>query len=526
MATPSAVLTQLQNVLVTMPLGRRVSLAATLLAAVGGFGALLWWSTQASFVPLMTGLTAEDASAIVEKLAAAKVPYQIGAGGSTIMVPETQVYELRLKIAGEGLPRGSGVGFEIFNEPGLGVDRFTEELNYQRALEGELQRTLRSLESVRDARVHVVLPKKSLFERKEDRARASVTIHLFPGRQLGGEQVQAVVHLVASAVSGLAPEDVTVVDGAGTVLAKGGDQLAALGQGIAQQRAIERNLEGRVVDILERVVGVGRVAVRVNATLDYAQRENTTESYDPEGAVVRSEQTSEEENGSAGNGAASGVPGARSNLAGAPTPAGTSTGTGSHTGRHVQTRNYEITKAIRHEVQPVGVLQRISAAVLVDGVRKAAADGTTTYSERTPEEMNRLKGLVQKAVGYDPKRGDEIEVQSMAFEPTAIEAADASKAPSVWLPLVIRLWPGLLATAALVGFVVLASRRRNSSSQALVPVPSTVREIEAMMGAPRLGAGPGVGTAPALMAPQTAAPATRPDPAHAAAVIKSWLAES
>jgi flagellar M-ring protein FliF len=506
-----------------MPLTRRLSLTAGLLVGVGGFAGLLWWSTQASFVPLMTGLATQDAGAIVEKLSAMHVPYQIGAGGSTIMVPETQVYELRLKLAGEGLPKGSGVGFEIFNEPNFGIDRFTEELNYQRALEGELQRTLRSLSNVQDARVHIVLPKKSLFERRDDRARASVTIHLFPGRVLAGEQVQAVVHLISSSVAGLDPDEVTVVDGNGSILAKGGDTLAALGQGLSHQRSIEHSLETRVVDILERIVGVGRVAARVSATLDLAQHEDTTESFDPESGVVRSEQTSEEETAGASAAPASGIPGARSNLAAAPTtPTPGLSGATNRVGRHSQTRNFELTKAVRHDVQPVGRLQRISVAVLVDGIRRVGADGAASYTDRTPEEMARIKSLVQKAVGYDAKRGDEIEVQSMAFEPPQVEPASVT-GPSTVLPLVIRLWPALLATVALVGFGFIVTRRGSGAGHSLVQVPSTVREIEAMMSPPQLAAN-GV---PALASPQSQpAPVGRPDPAHAAAVIKGWLAES
>lgn len=518
-----------------MAQGRRLTLLLGLLVGLGGMGALIWWSTQSSYVPLMTGLATEDAAAIVEKLSASHTPYQLGAGGSTILVPETQVHELRLRLAGEGLPRGSGVGFEIFNEQGLGVDRFTEELNFQRALEGELARTLRTLDGVKDARVHIVLPKKGLFERKEDHARAAVTLHLHPGRTLAGEQVQAVVHLVSSAIAGLSTEDVTVVDGGGAVLAKGGDALASLGAGFAHQRAMEKNFENRVIDILERVVGQGRVAVRATATLDYSQREDTTERFDPESAVVRSEQVSEEEaGGGAGagktNAAAGGIPGARSNLAGAPNPPAPAAAP--RTSHKTQTRNYELNKEIRREVQPQGRLIRLSVAVLVDGARKPGADGAMTYVERTPDELGRLTALVQKAVGFDARRGDQVEVQSMPFEQPAPEPVPVAGTPS-WIPLVIRLWPAILATAALVGFIVLATRRRGSIRAELLPVGSTVRELEAMMSGRSLPSAPAGGPAalPAahhgttLDAARLAAQGARPDPAHAAAVIKGWLSE-
>jgi flagellar M-ring protein FliF len=531
MANPAAAVTQARSVWEGMSSGGKITLVLGLIVGLGGFGGLLWWSSQSTYVPLMTGLSQEDAAAIVEKLGAAHSPYQLGAGGSTVLVPETMVYDLRLKMAAEGLPRGGGVGFEIFNEPSLGQDRFTEELNYQRALEGELQRTLRTLEGVKDARVHVVLPKKGLFERKEDHARASVTVHMHSGRQLAGEQVQAIVHLVSSSVAGLTPEDVTVVDGSGQVMAKGGDTLAALGGGLAHQRAIEQSLEARVGEILERVVGQGKVAVRVTATLDFSQREDTTETYDPESAVIRSEQVSEEEQGPSGGAAAAaasnaqagGIPGARSNLAGAPGQPTTLAGAAPRSGRKSQTRNFELNKSIRKELQPQGRLQRLSVAVIVDGIRKPGAGGAVEYTERTPEELARFTALVQKAVGFDGRRGDEVEVQSMAFEPAAPEPAPVSVVP-IWVPVVMRMWPALLATTALGLFIFLITRRRASRGE-LVPVGSTVRELEAMMTGHQLPT-PAAPTPSLNPAARVLAEAGRPDPAHAAAVIKGWLAES
>ena len=205
-------------------------------------------------------------------------------------MPEEQVHELRLQLAGEGLPRGGNVGFEIFDSPSFGMSHFAEQLNYHRALEGELRRTIRQLDAVREARVHIVMPEKSFFREQEQPATASVTVQLAAGRHLSGTQVQAIVHLVSASVQGLSPQQVTVVDSAGTILAKGGESANDSGAELDKQRALERGLEDRVQHLLVPLVGEGHSVVRVSAALDFSHVERTSEKYDPGSSIVRSEQ--------------------------------------------------------------------------------------------------------------------------------------------------------------------------------------------------------------------------------------------
>ncbi len=503
------------------PASRRLMASLSVLAGVGMFVGLLVLASWQSYVPLMTNLTPEDASQIVNKLQAMRSPYKLAQGGSAVLVPEDRVHELRLQMAGEGLPRGGNVGFEIFDEPSFGMSHFSEQLNYRRALEGELRRTIRQIEAVRDARVHIVVPEPSLFKEQEQPATASVNLQLLAGRHLGPTQVQSIVHLVAAAVAGLSPNHVTVVDSAGNILAKGGESPGNLGVVLERQRAVERSIEERVQQILIPLVGEGHVVVRASASLDFSKTDKTTETFDPAAAVVRSEQFSEEHK--QGVATPSGIPGSKANLTGAEkatTPAGDS-------GRKLQTRNFEINRVVQHETGAEGRLARLSVAVLLDGVTVTGADGKAKMQERSVEEIGRITDLVRRTVGYDADRDDQVIVQSMLYATPTVEAVE-SHDPPAWLAYVSRFWLPVLSTVAtlMVLSFLLRAAKRSADSTEVFEHPRSLREMEGMLGgqpylagasaAGALGPGPGI-------ARRTDLP--RPEPERAAEVLKNWLSE-
>lgn len=499
---------------------RQLSAVLVIAVCMTLFGAMVYMGTREDLVPLMTNLAADDANEIAGKLQAQHIPFQVTADGGVILVPADQVHAVRLKLAGEGLPKGGGVGFELFNDNGLGMSNFAEQINYRRALEGELRRTIRTMGGVRDARVHIVVPKPTVFRSEEQSARASVTLNLVGGRRLDGEQVKSIVHLVASAVEGLSPDNVTVVDTHGAMLSRGGDAQAALDERLRYQRTVENGLEQRVIEILERALGPNSVSVRVSAEIDYTATEKMTEEYDPDSSVVRSEQLSEEQARNAQS-SASGVPGVRSNVAGGAPP--NNPLNGNETKRQAQTRNYEFNKVTSKEVGPLGRLARLSVAVVVDGQQKKDADGKSTSQSRTAEELERIKELVKKSVGYDLQRGDQVEVQNMAFAPVEAELPPNE----TWTQFVPKLGRPMVA---MVGLLLLALilrplLRRESFEPQVLQAPRTVREIEAAMEQRPAFAPPPVALGKEAP-PALALGVGRPDPIKAAGIVKGWLSES
>lgn len=528
---------------------RQVTALVSIVGGILVFIFILSWASKENLVPLMTGLSQEDASQIVERLGADHVAYKLANQGTAILVPEDKVYDIRLRLAGEGLPRGGNVGFELFDSPSFGMSRFAEQLNYRRGLEGELRRSIRQLDAVKEARVHIVVPEQGLFREQDAQATAAVTLHMQPGRTLGKSQVQAIVHLVSSSVAGLSPDHVTVVDSAGAILAKGGESGGGMSGSMEQQKAIEQGIEERVQAILVPIVGSGHVVVRASALLDFARTEKTTETYDPASAVLRSEQTSEEKRSGGGAAQAGGVPGARSNLSGvdkdpvASAASGgeksTTTTTPSTSERHSQTHNFEVNKVLSHEIGAQGRLARLSVAVLVDGVTTVAANGDKTMHERPPEELERFADLVRRAVGFDADRDDQVVVQSMAFE--APVPIDVVPEPNKYLAYAERFWPPVLALlGGIVATIILLRKRPKPDNQQLFESPRTVREMEAaMMGGMGLGqnagmaglagAGAAGGHMPALSAGARAGAGMTEmapvEPKRAASVLKSWLSE-
>jgi flagellar M-ring protein FliF len=399
-----------------IPLGQRLILLVAAAASVATIVATVLWAQRPDYEPLFGNLSPEDAGAIVERLKDGDVPYQLAAGGTTVMVPSTRVHEMRMQLAESGLPSGGGVGFEIFDHTGYGTTDYVQKVNYRRALEGELARTIGAMDRVASARVHLVMPEKRLFARDQEEARASVTLKLRGSQTMESGKVAAVVHLVASAVEGLSPERVTVVDLSGKVLYAGreGDDAAATVNAQAGYRAqLEERLRRRVVDILAPAVGSDAVEVQVAAELDFTRKETTEEMYNPDVSAIRSEQRSKEQ--AEGTSGAAGVTG----VTGGPGNGGGSTSSKTQN----ETINYELNKTVNHIVSPVGQIRRLSVAVLVDGATAAGGGEGGAQQPRSDEDLAKLQALVKKAVGFDAERGDTVEVVSIPFAGLAVPEA-------------------------------------------------------------------------------------------------------
>ena len=403
---------------------RLAAMAAVTLSLIGFFSFLIIRMTTPQMVPLFTDLSLDDSAAIVKDLDRQAIVYEIKGNGTSILVPKEKVGRLRMKLAESGLPKGGGVGYEIFDKSdALGATTFIQNINKLRALEGELSRTIRSLDRVEAARVHLVLPDRPLFSR--DKIDASASIVLKVRGELEQQQVRAIRHLVASAVNGLKPERISVVDETGRLLADGAGSDNPFGGGSADERklAYESRLRREVENIVNSVVGPGHARVQITADFDLNRITQTSDKYDPDSRVVRSSQTREEQSGSSDS--AGGPVSVGNNLPGA---GGNGAGNGNdnnNAGKSDTSRkteeivNYEISRTTKTEVTEAGRVNRISAAVLVDGIYTRNDKGETVYAPRSKEEIDRIAALVRTAIGFDAKRGDQLEVVNLRFaEPT------------------------------------------------------------------------------------------------------------
>lgn len=389
------------------------AMAAVTVALIGFFGFLLVRFSQPPMATLYSDLALQDSASIVKDLERAGTTYELRADGSTILVPKAEVARLRMKMAEAGLPRGGSVGYEIFDKSdSLGTTSFVQNINQLRALEGELARTIRAIERIQQARVHLVIPERALFSRDKQDPSASIALRVQGGLEAG--QIRAIRHLVASAVQGLKPERVSIVDEAGRLLADGaGDANGALGTaGDDRVVSYERRVKNQVEEIVGSVVGQGRARVQVNAELDFNRITQTSDSFDPESRVVRSTQNREESQVST-----EGRDGQVS--VGNELPNATAQGAGGQvrdqSKKSEETVNYEISRTTRTEVVEGGRIKRVSVAVVVDGAYSRDANGNVTYSPRNKEELDRITALVRSAIGYDQKRGDQIEVVNLRF---------------------------------------------------------------------------------------------------------------
>jgi flagellar M-ring protein FliF len=481
---------------------------------VPGLGLVAYqWTAEPDYVPLFASLTAEDAGAIVNQLKAAKTPYRIAGTGDQILVPADKQSELRLRMASQGLPLGGGVGFEVFDKPAFGVSDFAQRLNYQRALQGELARTIGGLREVARARVHLVLPQPSLFTDHERPASASVFLKLQPGAALSREQIRGIVHLVSSSVEGLGADRVTVVDTAGRVLAVAGDNAPAGGALSARQHelksSVEETLERRVQSLLEATLGAGQAVARVSAQLNLDRVERTEERFDPNTVARQKTRSTESTKGRSSTPAPP---------AGAPDPeAQTREATTANDGsRESESITYEVSRVLAKTVVAPGDVRRISVAVMLNTPTRVTrgADGKETREPgtRAPAEIETIRKVVMSAVGFDEERGDEVTVVELPFDTSAVERERESleqPAPPAAPPAATSRWILPLAVAVAVLFVVVAALagwlgvRQRARRKALEELTRSLEE------APAEGAAPAPRTAPlpaARHTPRTAQP--------------------
>ena len=453
-------------------IGKQITIVSLILSMLILTPVLVNWANTPSYSVAYTGLSEADAAQIVQKLDENNITYQLN-GSGTIEVPSDQVYTTRLMMARDGLPQSSTVGYELFSGTSmLGMTEFSQKVNYQRAIEGELERTIGSIEAAKAVRVHLVIPEKSLLTSDQSLTTASVTIQINPGKVLDASQVRAITHLVASSVEGLKPENVVVVDSNGNLLASGTGSEDEMSMTIKDdQRAIElayaTEVQKRVQSILDKILGPNRSVVQATVEMDWTQREVTSNTFSPTEVAIRSSQIINESSNSGGT--TGGVPGAASNL---PTPVATTTGTDATAyQRNEETLNYEVSQVQSHEVIAPGEVSRVSVSVMVDGITD-------------PTQLEIIKSAVQAAAGIDSTRGDQIVVESFAFDRTALDELSAELAKQQQQELYLQIAMGVgaaLVVLALLFFILrMINNTRNASKESWKAVLRPVGEVASL----------------------------------------------
>ena len=407
---------------------RLTAMVAVTAALIGFFAFVIMRVTTPQMTTLFTDLSAEDSSTIIKDLERQAIPFELRNEGAVIMVPKDKVTRLRMKLAESNLPKGGGVGYEIFDKSdALGTTSFIQNINHMRALEGELARTIRAIDRIQAARVHLVLPERPLFSRETPEPSASIVVRV--RGTLEPQQIRAIRHVVASAVNGLKPQRVSIVDEAGQLLADGATTDAENAVGDERRTAFEKRMRKQVEDIVSSVVGQGRARVQLSADFDYNKVTQTSDRFDPEGRVLRSSQTREESSATAEN---NGQVTVNNELPGQQRNDGTAAAR-EHSKKSEETNNYEISRTTKTEVTEAGRVNRISVAVLVDGIYGKNDKGETVYQDRTKEQLDRIAALVRSAIGFDQKRGDQVEVVNLRFaEPPAVPGVVE---PAGWLAM-------------------------------------------------------------------------------------------
>lgn len=448
-----------------LPAWRQIAIMIGLAASIALGGTLVLWSQEPNYSLLYGNLSERDVSEVMNVLQQENVPYKIDEASGGVLVPSSEIHRIRLKLAGQGLPRGNAVGFELLQkDQGFGTSNFIEQARFQRALEAELARSIMTINTVESARVHLAVPKKTVFIRKQDKPSASVLVDLYPGRSLTRGQVAAVINLVATSVPGLQADQVTVVDQDGNLL-NSRREAAANGLTLSSDQLeytqqVEQRYVQRIEDLLTPVLGRGGVRARVNAELDFTVTEKTLESYNPDMPAIRSEQIMEDS--SAGPAGAGGVPGSLSNV---PPPAGrvgaaedgqTAAGAPINSSRRT-TRNYELDRTISHTRLATGTVRRLSIAVVLDDKTVIGADGEVTRTPLNDEELARYTRLVKEAVGFDAQRGDTVNVVNASFQQP--QAAEPLPEPAIYeQPWVQDLLKQVLGGLAVLLLAILVLR--------------------------------------------------------------------
>ena len=452
-------LTAIVNNLRSMSMGKKIAVLGTVAAALAVIAVTFFWAQAPKFELLYSNLASEDIQAIEKKLKEDGIPYQFSQDKSAILVPAEKVHETRLKLASEGLPSSGGVGFELFDKSTVGVTEFVQKLNYKRALQGELARTISQFPEVTRARVHIVVPEKTLFSEQQQKARASVVVALRPGKRLSDIQLQGITHLVASSIEGLDPREVTIVDGNGRLLSKPAEldpKMVASSSQMEYEQILEKDLERKIQTMLERVVGQDKATVRVSSILNFAQVEHVEEKFDPDIQVPRSEQLGEDKTVSKSENTEL-SPGVGANLpAGAQTEPARSTSSTESTKKNGIT-NFEINKTTTRTIEPLGSIKNLSVAVLVDGTYQTTTDAagkvTRKYVPRTAVEMGKIETVVKNAMGFSSDRDDQLSVVNISFEPDPVEEEGSKFLLSDWMPL-IRYGIGFILALILFFFII------------------------------------------------------------------------
>lgn len=460
---------------------KAISVAAVAFV-IAGFVLLMSWTNRPHHEVLFTNLSQDDAAAIVAKLKEKKILYQLEANGTTIMVPQEQVYETRLVLAGEGLPGGEG--WRIFDKRSFIGTQFDDFIKWLRATQGELSRTISWFREVEGARVHIAADKDSLFGEQlfaanEKKPTASVIVKLKGGMTLNNNQLQSIVHLVANAVPRLDPEDVTIADVTGRIFYKksSSDMTGLSNAQLEYQQGVEEGLRKKVEGILKDVLGPDKVIARVAADIDFQQVNIVEEKFDPDSAVLRSEQVSEETS-EGGSNVPAGVPGVKGNLANR-LEGNAVFGNQSTFQKESRTGNYEINKISRQVVGPAGTIKRLSVAVMIDYKETAGkGDEKSEYVPRNANEMSQFENIVKKTIGFDETRGDQVEVQSVQF---SLPAKEEIPATSSWQEYLQKAWKPALNVILVLIFILFVGRpliKWVSNRPVLSNLPMSLSELE------------------------------------------------
>lgn len=503
--------------------------------AVLAAGAVLFSarSSTTEMEVLYAGLEEADAAEIVERLRAQHTPYEIGPDGTTLRVPASVVHETRLSLAAEGLPVGSGVGFEIFDTQRFGESEFVEQVQYLRALEGELSRTIGALDGVESARVHLVLPERTLLGGRGRSARASIVVAMRGVRRLREDQVRGIVHLVAGSVRDLDAANVTVVDGEGRPLSGNEEEEEAGSADDAEslRERIERSRERAIQDMLDQTLGAGAAVVRLSADVSFTREEHLEERYDPEQIATRSFELTTEGADPSATGTTAGIAGAVSALPGGPGPETTTTPL-AEGGRRTEVRNYEVTKTVHRAVEPIGRVTRLSVAVLIDGHWEGEGE-ERHFVSRPDEDLARIRSVVASAAGIREERGDTLSVECVPFvlPPAADDEAALSAATSTQTTL-IAVAVGSLALASIGAWLLLRRRRaqREAAEKAALALVEAAAPTDE---ADKQGEEPKEEASTALAPAESGDPESvrvrvidfaRREPELAARVVRAWLA--
>jgi flagellar M-ring protein FliF len=488
---------QIERLVKSLTRTQQIGIVAAALAVAGGLYLLRQNHREKDFRPLFTGLAAEDANQVLGTLKGAQVEYRLTDNGATVLVPSAKLAEMRLLVAGSGLPKTGRIGYELFDRTTFGVTDFAEQVNFRRALEGELERSVTSLSEVEHARVHLTLPKESVFTERRQPAKASVLLSLRRGAELSPRNVKAIEHLVANAVEGLAPESVAVVDMQGNLLKKVSGEDERKDTPLEYRQKIERDLLAKVESTLEPVLGTDHFRAGVSVDVDFSSGEQSEETFDPNRSVMVQQQRSEE---TAGAGPPSGIPGTPSNLPRPTTRPGS--GNGSNTVRRTEDTTYQTSRMIRKTTLPEGTLRRISASAVLD--QQVRWEGVGAKARRiveppSPETIEKVRELIAGAIGFNEQRGDRITVQTLPFEstlrnakPPADPAAPKPAAPAAtrspiesWLadkgihmnPLYLAAGAAAIVIVLMMGLVFVLRRKKTVSKRKggkvdLDPTPS------------------------------------------------------